>query len=106
MEYTDTLKLIKIQLTQDDIGNITQNEYEYEVLVRRNVVGTKEFYNAMAVGLKPTAELQIRQVEYHGEHECIYHGERYSIIRTIPKGNYDLILVIGVKQGVNNEVNY
>lgn len=101
MEYMDELTLIAIENEQDEIGNITQKETTTDVFVRQNVVGTREFYNAMAVGIKPTAELQIRNVEYNGEQECEYHGERYSIIRTIPKGKYDLVLVLGVKQGVN-----
>ena len=101
MEYMDELTLIGIETTQDEIGNITQVETKTEVWVRNNVVGTKEFYNAMAVGIKPTAELQIRECEYNGEEECEFHGTRYSIIRTIPKGKMDVVLVIGVKQGVN-----
>lgn len=102
MEYLEELTLILVETEQDDIGNVTQKETTTDVLVRPNVVGTREFYNAMAVGIKPTAELQIRKVEYNGEQECVYHGSRYAIIRTIPKGKYDLVLVIGVKQGVNN----
>jgi len=101
MEYTDTLTLIKCELSQDEIGNVTATEESTDVLCRPNVVGTREFYNAMLVGIKPTAELQIRKCEYNGEEECEYNGVRLSIIRTIPKGKFDLVLVIGEKQGVN-----
>ena len=101
MEYRDELTLIKITTSLDDIGNITQTETSNVVLARPNVVGTREFYNAMAVGIKPTAELQIRLSNYDGEQEVEYKGIRYSVIRTIPKGKFDLVLVIGVKQGVN-----
>ena len=106
MEYMDELTLVDIIIEQDEIGNDVQIERKTDVYVRKNVVGTKEFYNAMAVGIRPTAELQIRNVEYNNEEECIYHGKRYSIIRTIPKGKFDLVLVLGVKQGVNNNGNY
>lgn len=101
MEYTDELKLIKITTSQDSIGNVTQTEETTDVLAKPNVVGTREFYNAMMVGIKPTAELQIRSLNYHGEEEVEYKGVRYSVIRTIPKGKFDLVLVIGQKQGVN-----
>lgn len=101
MEYIDELTLIKVEITQDEIGNETKTETTNDVLCKPNVVGTREFYNAMMVGIKPTAELQIRALNYHGEEEVEYKGVRYSVIRTIPKGKFDLVLVIGQKQGVN-----
>lgn len=101
MEYTDELYLIKVYLTQDDIGNEVQEEVSLPVPCRPNVVGTREFYNAMAVGIRPTAELQIRALNYSGQEEVIYKGQRFAVIRTIPKGKFDLVLVIGQKTGVN-----
>lgn len=101
MEYTDELKLIKLTLTQDQIGNTIETESKTSILAKPNVVGTREFYNAMMVGIKPVAELQIRTLNYNGEEEVEYKGVRYSVIRTIPKGKFDTVLVIGQKQGVN-----
>lgn len=101
MEFTHSLTLIEKELTQDEIGNITATEKENEVLCRQNIVGTREFYNAMMVGMRPTAELQIRSCEYNGEQECEFNGERLAIIRVIPKSKFDLVLVVGQKQGVN-----
>lgn len=101
MEYTQDLTLIKKTYTQDEMGNVIATETQTEVLAKRNVVGTKEFYNAMAVGIRPTAELQIRLSNYNNEEEAEYKGIRYSIIRTIPKGKFDLVLVLGIKGGVN-----
>lgn len=85
----------------DSIGNVINTETSKTIYAKKNVVGTKEFYNAMAVGLKPTAELQVRISDYQNEEEAIYNGQRYSIIRTLPKGKFDVVLVIGIKQGVN-----
>lgn len=101
MEYTEELTLIKLTVTQDEIGNQTATETRTEILAKPNVVGTREFYSAMEVGIKPTAELQIRKLNYSGEEEVEYNGVRYSVIRTIPKGKFDLVLVIGQKQGIN-----
>lgn len=101
MEYLHDLKLFKLNETQDSIGNVVNTVTTTEVYCRPNVVGTREFYNAMAVGIRPEAELQIRAIEYSGEEECEYMGNRFSIIRTIPKGKTDIVLVIGTKQGVN-----
>ena len=101
MEYIDELTLIKITTGKDEIGNITQTETTTNILCKPNVVGTREFYNALAVGIRPTAELQIKASNYNGETEVTYRNVRYSIIRTIPKGRFDLVLVIGIKEGVN-----
>lgn len=103
MEYTQDLTLVKLTPTFDEVGNTIFTETTTDVLAKKNIVGTKEFYSAVSVGITPTAELQIRLSNYNGEQEVIYKGIRYSVIRTIPKGKFDLVLVIGVKQGVNNE---
>lgn len=101
MEYIEELTLIKLTPTQDENYQIYNTETRRTILVRRNVVGSREFYNAMAVGIRPTAELQIRVCDYDNEQEVEYKGQRYSIIRTIPKGKFDIVLVIGIKEGVN-----
>lgn len=102
MEFYDDLKLIKITTTKDGIGQEIKSESSTEVLCKPSVVGSREFYNAMAVGIRPSAELLIRQSNYDNETEVEYKGIRYSIIRTIPKDKFNLVLVIGVKEGVNN----
>lgn len=101
MEYTQELTLIKNTPTQDELKQIINIESSRLVLARKNVVGSREFYEAMAVGIRPTAELQIRLCDYDNEQEVEYRGIRYSVIRTIPKGKFDLVLVIGVKEGIN-----
>lgn len=100
MEYIQPLKLIQLTPITDTIGNITFNETTTNVFCRENVVGSREFYNATAVGITPTAELQLRKVEYSGQEVVEYNGKRYAVIRTLPKGKYDVVLVIGIKEGV------
>ena len=100
MQYTEILYLIKLTETKDNIGNITFTENETRVYAKKNKVGSKEFYNAVAVGITPTAELQIRTSNYHDEEEVKYNNVRYSIIRVVPVSKTDIVLVIGKKQGV------
>ena len=100
MQYTEILYLIKLTETKDNIGNITFDETETRVYAKKNKVGSKEFYNAVAVGITPTAELQIRSSNYHDEEEVKYNNVRYSIIRAVPVSKSDIVLVIGKKQGV------
>lgn len=102
MQYTEILYLISKTETKDSIGNITATETEKKVYAKKNKVGTQEFYNAVAVGMKPTAELQIKAMNYNGEEEVKYNGIRYAVIRTLPKTQMDMVLVIGLKQGVQN----
>lgn len=103
MEYTEILYLINKVKTKDSIGNIIYEETQKMIYAKKNKVGTREFYNAVAVGITPTAELQIKGINYSGETEVIYNNKRYSVIRTIPKTNTDIVLVIGLKQGIKNE---
>lgn len=100
MEYTEELTLIKLTPTQTSDYQFINVETRTNVLAKKNAVGSREFYNAMAVGIQPTAELQIRNRNYNDEEEVEYHGKRYSVIRTVPKGKFDLVLVLGIKQGV------
>lgn len=101
MQYTEIIQLINVVESKDNIGNIIQTETQTQTYAQKNAVGSKEFYNATAVGITPTAELQIRLSNYSGQKEVSYNGERYSVIRTIPKGKSDIVLVIGIKEGVS-----
>lgn len=102
MNYTEILYLITETKTTDSIGNIVRTETDRTKIHALNqAVGTKEFYNATAVGLTPTAELRIKKSNYHDEKTVEYNGEKYSVIRTIPKGRFDLVLVLGIKSGTN-----
>lgn len=102
MQYTEILYLIDKTEIKDAIGNITATETERMIYAKKNKVGSKEFYNAVAVGMKPTAELQIKTSNYNGEEEVKYNGIRYAVIRTLPITQMDMVLVIGLKQGVQN----
>lgn len=101
MPYTEELTLIKKVPKQDDIGNVVFEEIQTLTYAKKNKVGSKEYYGAVAVGIIPTAELQIRLSNYNDEEEAIYKNKRYSIVRTIPINRMDLVLVLGIKQGVN-----
>lgn len=101
MEYTEILYLIKNTSEKDDIGNILNSKtVERKIYAKKNKVGSKEFYNAVAVGITLTAELQINRLNYDNESKAKYNDKIYSIIRTLPANDpLDIILVLGVKQG-------
>lgn len=101
MEYYEELRLINVTFSKDYMGQVQKTETYKDIMCQPSVVGSKEFYNALAAGIRPTAELRIKGINYNNEEECEYKGVRYSILRTLPKSKTDLILVIGIKQGVN-----
>ena len=74
MNYTEEIQLIKTIEEKDKIGNILYKETETTIYAKNNVVGSKEFYNAVAVGITPTAELQIKKLNYNGEKIVKYNG--------------------------------
>ena len=102
MLYTEILYLIKQTQTQDNIGNIITEESKSKVYAYKKSVATKEYYTAVSVGITPTAEFQLRLSNYNNETEVEHNNIRYSVIRTIPKGRTDIVLVVGIKQGVKN----
>lgn len=99
--YTEPLYLISHVDSFDSIGNVVRTETQKLIYARKKAVGSKEFYNATAVGITPTAELQIRVSNYNGEDEVIYNGQHYAVIRSVPIDRMDVVLVIGIKDGVN-----
>lgn len=85
MTYDHEVTLIKNKTTYDDIGNpITQQE-RTTVLCKLSSVGTNEFYQASAQGLKPDIEFTIHGYEYDGQSEVVFQGDEYKVIRTYRK---------------------
>lgn len=103
MEYTEIIYLVSKKDSFDDIGNIIPKESLTKCYAKEQVVGSKEYYNAVSVGITPTAELRIKKHNYNKEEELIWNNKKYSIIRTLPVGNMDMVLVLSEKQGVFNE---
>lgn len=105
MEYTEIIYLVDKIDSFDEIGNNISQESTTKCYAKQKVVGSKEYYNAVSVGITPTAELQIKRLNYNNQEELIWNNKKYSVIRALPIGNMDMILVIGEKQGVFNENN-
>lgn len=102
MEYTEVIYLISQSNNYDDIGNFTPIETSKKVYAKESYVRTNEFYNAVSTGMKPSAELLIKKMNYNGEAELNWNNKRYKVIRTIPSGFMDLALIIEEEIGVTN----
>lgn len=103
MEYTEIVYLVSKTDSSDLVGNIISEESLTKCYAKEKVVGSREYYNAVSVGITPTAELKIKRLNYNNEEELIWNEKRYSIVRTLPIGNMDMVLVLSEKQGVFNE---
>lgn len=98
----DTLILIETIKSQDRYGVWHETDNPRQVFVRVNSITRAEFYNSGRNGLNPEYEFTMFHGDYHGEKECIYKGNRYSIYRDyhVP-GSDDLELYVERKGGTN-----
>lgn len=87
MWQTDTIQLIAQTRGVDEYGDPTITETSREVFCEVRSIGTKEFYQAQAVGLKPELKFILAEaLDYAGELLLAYNGARYSVLRTYRTG--------------------
>lgn len=104
MIYKNTLNLLKTTRTSDAIGNVIDTiTTSTTVLFNEHSLGSKEYYNAVSVGLRPVAEVQIKADEYNGETKVEFNGEIMDVLRVITKGRFDVVLVLGYKLNNNGD---
>lgn len=103
MEYSEIIYLIDSVKEEDSIGNVlSSSETSTKCYAKKQSVKTNEFYSAVEVGLTPSFEFVIKRLNYNGESEVEWNGERFQVIRTIdPKNKYDIVLVCARKIGIN-----
>lgn len=83
----DVLLLIKTEQITDDYGDPVITESSRQVFCRVASIGTKEFYQASATGLKPEIKFILADyLEYQGEKLVQYGGETYHVLRTYRNG--------------------
>lgn len=83
----DILNLIRTQQSVDDYGDLVTVETPRQVFCRVESIGTKEFYQAAATGLKPEIKFVLADCyDYNGEQLIDYQGTRYRVLRTYRTG--------------------
>lgn len=81
--YTNKVKLISYSETVDDYGVVQRTESSKIRWCRIKSISQKEFYQAMADGMKPVCTVILpHRNEYSGEKEVELKGVRYSIEKT------------------------
>ena len=89
--------------TQDEIGVFRKDgpEKRRRVLCEAGGIRRSEWAAAGAAGYKPELVVTVPFVDYRGEAEAEYRGQRYSIYRTYPVNDgWDIELYLEVKSGV------
>ena len=87
MWQTDVIDLIEQQRGVDAYGDPVITETTRSVFCETKSIGTKEFYQAQAVGLKPEIKFVLTDVaDYAGELLLSWRGLRFSVLRTYRTG--------------------
>lgn len=86
--YNEVIKLIAYTEATDAYGITTRTESSREVFAKTESIGTAEFYQAAASGLKPEIKFKIADyLDYSDEKELEWNNKRYSVLRTYRKDN-------------------
>ncbi len=87
--FDQIVKLIKLEFTEDSIGNQTAKETERTVFAKIESVGQNEFYKGASAGLKPEIKIVLADyLDYEGEQRIKTEGEEvFSVVRTYRKGS-------------------
>ena len=99
----DSIKLIKIEVTENEIGDVIDKTIEKELIAELKSVRSSEFYQAAAVGFKPEIVFVIWKFDYEKEKKIIYQNIEYNIIRTYER--IDEKIELTCTSQINNEVN-
>ena len=94
MRWIDVVYLIPISKGK----NINKDTVEIEgnpreVFANQKSVKMSEFYQAMAVGLRPELVFEVKKADYNKEKRLIFENVKYNIIRTYSKNTEVIELV-------------
>lgn len=99
MRYNKVIYLASISYEVDEWFNEVEVITWRKVYANEHSIGSTEFYNAAATGLRPELAFEIYSFEYNGEKKFKYEEEEYNIIRTQGKG--EKIILVGEKVAAN-----
>ena len=85
MMWRDTIDLVSIAYTINDIGNSVEVETKSTVFANKKSIRQSEFYQAMANGLKPEIMFEVRSIDYSDQDRLEYNSKKYRIIRAYSK---------------------
>lgn len=96
------IKLIKKTITADDLGYPVATETVRETFCSLESVTRSEYFNAEKAGLAAAHVFTINAIEYDGETEVEYEGQRFWIYRTYRSDSDYLELYTEYRSGVTD----
>lgn len=85
-----------VSTTVNSQGDFPKTRTGRQVFAGVKSIGTKEFYEAATVGMKPEMKFVIQDyLDYNGEKELVFNGYRYPIIRTYKTQENQLEITVG-----------
>lgn len=87
MNWRSIVGLIAVTKVKNDYNELEEVDgVPREVMANVKSVGSREFYQAAAAGMKVETIIAIREIEYQGEPKLSHGGTVYHVIRTYSKG--------------------
>jgi SPP1 family predicted phage head-tail adaptor len=81
--WRDVVGLIAVTKVKNETGErVPVDGTPREVMANEKSVGSREFYQAAAVGMKPEVIIEMYKGEYGGEPKLTHNGTIYHVIRT------------------------
>ena len=84
MTYDCEITLISYEIEKDDIGDTIEVEIKRPVLASKIDYRSKDYYQALQSGLKPSITFAINKHEYQNEKDIEFEGNKYRIIDVYP----------------------
>ena len=101
MVVEETLELITVVATDEkDVNGYTVDRDEKkEVFCKVKSPGRSEFYAAMKADMKVSKIFVVSDIDYAGETELIYDGQRYKVEKYYPAGLDEIELTCSRLEG-------
>lgn len=100
--WTDIAYLGKVEPVGNNHGDVYDAiTYGPLIYCNKKSIRQSEFYQAQAVGLKPTIVIEMMLCDYEGQEYVKFNDEEYSVLRTYEtsKERVELTLTKGVSHG-------
>ena len=102
MRFDSLITLIKHEDPEepDKFGNLIPVEIKTDVFAHKQSITRNEFYLAVEQDLKVEYVFIINAIEYNGENELEFNGDRYGILRVYEVDGYNVELTVARQVGV------
>lgn len=90
--YDAVCELLAETTTKDSKGVVSTSTTARRVFCNVFSMSDAAFYTAVAAGVRPSARLQIRKVDYREERKVVYEGTTYFVDR-VERSSTDFVVL-------------